>query len=416
MRDLWAATFSRLVRSGGLDQGGQTDGGMLMSRGWSSTDCRIGRLLARVLTRATVVAALTAAAAASVGVASAESGGFSGRHIGQLAGVSCSSADACIAVGSYVPGFDHPEPAVALAYRWNGKRWSRQHSPTGSGAALRAVSCPSAKSCLAVGSAGGQELVERWNGEGWTRQSPPNPASGDLSAVSCSSTNACTAVGSANGSAWAGSWNGSTWTSQSISTLSGSYLDGVNCPSANVCFAVGAKSNGPNAAVLVERWNGSAWSEQNAPSPSPRSGGPHLTSVSCATVRSCTAVGSGGYGVLVEHWNGSRWTRQTAPRSHVNAVLASVSCPSAERCTAVGENNFARGGKALGVLVESWNGKKWSLTKAPNPVFSRGSAALLSVACSSAKSCIAVGAGGDFSDNVEKLIAERWNGRRWHLQ
>ncbi len=387
-----------------------------MSVGRGSASCGMGRVLARVSTRATVVATLTAAIAASAGVASAESGKISGSHIGQLTAVSCSSANACSAVGYYVPGYDHPGPAVALAYRWNGKRWSRQHSPTVSGAGLRAVSCPSAKSCIAVGSAGRRELVERWNGASWTWQPPPSTASGYLSAVSCSSANACTAVGSSNGSAWAGRWNGSAWKSQTISIRPGASLDGVTCPSAKVCFAVGSKSNGPNNAVLVERWNGSAWSEQKAPSPRPRSGGPHLTSVSCPTIRSCTAVGSDGYGVLVEHWNGSSWIRQTAPRSRINAVLEGASCPSTERCIAVGENNFARAGKALGVLVESWNGKKWSLSKAPNPAFSRGLAALLSVSCRSAKACVAVGAGGDFSDNVEKLIAERWNGSRWRLQ
>lgn len=192
----------------------------------------------------------------------------------------------------------------------------------------------------------------------------------------------------------------------------GSYLDGVACPSAKLCFAVGFRSNGSRRAVLVERWNGSAWSDLNAPSPKPRSGGPWLAGVSCPTARFCTAVGSDGYGVLVEHWNGSRWVRQTAPLGYRNAVLEGVSCLSATACMSVGEHNY----HLLGVLAERWNGKRWSLSRAPNPASSRGIAALLSVSCRSAKECIAVGAGGDFGDGVETLIAERWNGSRWHLQ
>jgi hypothetical protein len=378
---------------------------MLMRLCRKSTSCRTGRHPASVLARAALLTTLTAALALSAGVASAESGGLSGSHIGQLTAVSCSSVDACTAVGYDVPGFDHPTPALALAYRWNGKRWATQHLSTGSGAELRGVSCPSAKDCLAVGSAGEGELVERWRGVRWTRQSPSS--TGDLLAISCSSVNGCIAVGST-----ALRWNGSAWKSQAISIPSGAYLDGVACPSAKLCFAVGGKPNGANQAVLVERWNGSDWSEQTAPSPKPKSGGPYLTSVACATVRSCTAVGSDGRGVLVEHWNGSKWIQQTAPRGDTNAVLSGVSCGSATACMAVGEQSV----KPLGVLAESWNGKKWAVSKAPTPASSRGSAVLNSVSCRSAKACFAVGAGGDFSDNVETLIAERWNDCDWRLQ
>ncbi len=387
--------------------------GMFMRFGSRSTGSGVGGVLARVSRRATAAATLTAAVAASAGVASTGSGTLSGSHIGDLYAVSCSSAKACAAVGDYTPGFDHPRPPVALAYRWNGRRWSKQHFPTVSGAGPLAGSCPSAKSCIAVGTYGEQGLVERWNGLRWMRQSAPSSPSGDLLAVSCSSANACTAVGSSNSSAWAWSWNGMAWKSQPISIPSGSYLDGVACPSAKVCFSVGFKSNGPNRAVLVERWNGAAWSEQNAPSPKPRSGGPWLASVSCPTVSSCTAVGSDGYGVLVEHWNGSRWSRQTSPLGYRNAVLDGVSCLSTTVCMAVGERNF----KPLGVLAERWNGKQWSLSHALTPTSSKGQgAALSSVACRSWKVCVAVGASGDFADNVETLLAERWNGSRWHLQ
>lgn len=382
-----------------------------MRRVTKSTGCRFGWLALTVSTRIMVAAALTVAMGA--GVATAGAGMFSGSHIGQLAAVSCSSANGCTAVGDYVPGFDHPQPSVAMAYRYSDGRWARQAPHAGSGAGLRAVACASGKSCLAVGADGAKPVVERWNGSRWMRQSPPEAASGALDGVSCPSPNDCIAVGSSQGSAWAWGWNGSAWRSQPMPIVPGSYLDGVACPSATVCLAVGARSNGPNKAVLVERWNGSAWAEENAPSPEPRSGGPHLAGVSCPTVRSCTAVGSDGFGVLVESWNGSIWTRETAPYGARNAVLSGVSCVSAKRCIAVGQRNF----KPLGVLAERWNGERWSLSNAETPASSHGQgAALLGVSCPSATACVAVGAGGDFADNVETLIAERWNGTRWHLQ
>ena len=181
----------------------------------------VSRLRTRVATRPAVVAALTAAVAGSTGVASASPGTFSGSHIGELAAVSCSSGTTCTAVGDYVPGFDHPQPAVALAYQWDGRRWSGKPFPTVSGAEPRAVSCPSARSCLSVGSYGNQGMVERWDGTSWTSQPPPKTGSDDLLAVSCPSADACTVVGTSNGSAAAWTWNGSAWTSQPISIPSG---------------------------------------------------------------------------------------------------------------------------------------------------------------------------------------------------
>ncbi len=69
----------------------------------------------------------------------------SNRRIkGVLSGVSCASRTACTAVG-------------AVAERWNGKHWSIQN-----GTNLGAVSCPTTKTCIAVGSAGNKGLVERW--------------------------------------------------------------------------------------------------------------------------------------------------------------------------------------------------------------------------------------------------------------
>ncbi len=66
------------------------------------------------------------------------------------------------------------------------------------------MSCPSAAACTAVGSyansAGtGLTLAERWDGTTWSVQTTPNPPGGrafnNLLGVSCPSRVACTAVG-----------------------------------------------------------------------------------------------------------------------------------------------------------------------------------------------------------------------------
>src|SRR6202035_4611038 len=93
---------------------------------------------------------------------------------------------------------------VPLVERWNGTAWSVQASPAGRGGSLAGVSCTSATACTAVGTttnAAGLTagLAEQWNGLSWrnvpTPQIPNSPYA-VLSAVSCSSATACTAVGS----------------------------------------------------------------------------------------------------------------------------------------------------------------------------------------------------------------------------
>ena len=125
-----------------------------------------------------------------------------------LNGVSCTLASACTAVGSTSTG----TTTVTLAERWNGTKWSIQTTPNPAGGSeihLIRVSCTSATACTAAGFYSNATttvtLAERWNGSRWSIQHTPNPAGGSnstLNGVSCASATACTAVG--------GSFNGTT--------------------------------------------------------------------------------------------------------------------------------------------------------------------------------------------------------------
>ena len=112
-----------------------------------------------------------------------------------LSAVSCGSASSCIATGSYITSANAD---VTLAEGWNGRHWSVQHPPDPAGepgSNLLGVSCRSATSCTAVGSAGNNTdtevtLAEHWNGRHWSIQHTPNPAgapSSFLYSVSCTS-------------------------------------------------------------------------------------------------------------------------------------------------------------------------------------------------------------------------------------
>jgi hypothetical protein len=123
--------------------------------------------------------------------------------------VSCTSATACTAIGS---DDNSTGDQVPLAERWDGTTWTIETTPTPIGARstdLGGVSCTSATACTAVGSyystvSTTVALTERWDGSTWTIQTTPTPSgatSSSLSRVSCTSATACTAVGSYTNSA-----------------------------------------------------------------------------------------------------------------------------------------------------------------------------------------------------------------------
>ena len=125
-----------------------------------------------------------------------------GASFSLLGSVSCTSGSACTAIGVY----NNSAGSQTLAERWNGTRWSIQSTPKPAEAknsGFGGVSCTSASACVIVGSytntAGiGLTLAERWNGTRWSIQSTPNPTgakNSGLGGVSCASASACTAMG-----------------------------------------------------------------------------------------------------------------------------------------------------------------------------------------------------------------------------
>jgi hypothetical protein len=270
-----------------------------------------------------------------------------------LNGVSCVSPAACMAVGYYETSSGGES---ALIESWNGTSWSVVPSrhPASSNVILHGVSCVSAAACTAVGSfyhlhSGTIEtFVESWNGATWSVVPSPGPASGGnvLSAVSCVSAAACTAVGydyeaPTLEQTLVESWNGATWSVvPSPNRPQSNDLVGVSCVSATACMAVGSHGDHRVNRALTESWNGATWSLVTSPNP----GTTHdaLVGVSCSLAAACTTVGtySGASVVktLVESWNGTRWSVVPSPTPGSADDLNGVSCASAAACTAVGSN------------------------------------------------------------------------------
>ena len=384
-----------------------------------------------------------------------------------LSGVSCSSASACTAVGSYT---DQAGNAVTLVESWHGSTWRVEHSPSpggsGTSSSLNAISCPSATTCTAVGvkstSSNQTSFAERRQAGRWTIERTPTPRGGSflyLTAVSCSSVDQCAAVGlysdaAGNALAVAELSSGGGWTAEKVR---GSFLAGVSCPSATSCTAAGLtyQANG-GTTTLADTWDGTAWTatvtpdppgavqtELNAVSctgassctavgdsqgvtlaeawhggqqwslePGPALNG-SLNGVACMTARSCIAVGSNSGAALAEQWNGTRWTTMTVPDpgGATNVSLSSVACPAASSCTAVGTYSDSTGGAQA--LAETWDGTTWSIQSIPTPP-TGGFLSLASVSCSAPGACVAVG--GYYDSGVgDQTLAESWNGTAWTI-
>jgi alpha-tubulin suppressor-like RCC1 family protein len=211
------------------------------------------------------------------------------------------------------------------------------------------------------------------------------------------------------------------WTTfPSAGAGSNNSLNGVSCISAKHCVAVGGESGLTQEEALIESWNGSAWSI--IPTPAVPKSGSSLYGVSCVSAKFCMAVGE-QYPVcpcrhpttnLVETWNGRAWSVVPSPRPpgppFKDSLLTGVSCVSVSFCVAVGVA-YPHSGGPSSTLVESWNGSVWSIAPDPNPGISPG---LQDVSCVSIRFCVTV---GNFLETLFSghSLVESWNGTEWSV-
>jgi hypothetical protein len=189
-------------------------------------------------------------------------------------------------------------------------------------------------------------------------------------------------------------------------------LKSVSCPTTTWCMAVGFDVQSSPSLALIEKWDGQTWSSVSSPS-----FGAGITaflqSVSCVSTTSCVAVGStsggSGYATLIETWNGRSWTLAASPNpvGSQQSFLQGVSCLSSTWCTAVGD--YDNGTNYLS-LVESWNGTSWNITASPNAAGGQFDY-LNSISCVSTTWCSAAG----YYDNGSsyQTLIEAWNGAAW---
>jgi hypothetical protein len=320
-----------------------------------------------------------------------------GSLLSQLIGVSCISARACVAVGSY---YVKRSVGGALAEVWNGTAWRLLTTVNPAGATwsqLESVSCSSPQACIAVGNyetdSGSFALAEAWNGSTWKILATPHAAGraeDGLLGVSCSSREACTAVGDSRSGTLAEAWNGSTWkilvTPNPVgpSGQIGDQLTAVVSLSRSDAWAVGGRGAiaAITAGTLIEHWNGTRWTVVS--SPSPGQAGYELTAVAAVSGHDVWAVGAGDVAsqqggtakTVALHWNGTTWKSVATPHPNPYDALNGVtSTPGTSDLWAVGTTTVR---SIQQPLTEHWSGSHWNATPstaAPGQNGSRQSAA-----------------------------------------
>jgi hypothetical protein len=337
---------------------------------------------------------------------------------GALLGVSCTSAKDCMAVGGHLG--TRKGPGASLAERWNGRTWSVVATPQPKGAdgsSLESVTCTSSKNCVAAGgydttSHSVRAMAEHWNGARWSVTPVPVPkgaTSTSLYGTACSSARSCWAGGLAGEDTLVDRWNGQKWSlvsSPSPHPSKPNLLNGLACASASECWAVGYTFPGADSGSLTEGWNGKSWTVVTTPSS--KSG--ELVGVTCARPTSCLAVGIGNnLFALAQRWTGAKWVSTPAPKPSgaSSAQLNAVACASPSACVAVGQ--YAAKGDFL-VLAQRWTGSQWVAATAATP---KGAtvATLSGAACVTASDCWAVGRAESSSSTL--VLVEHWNGKRW---
>jgi hypothetical protein len=195
-----------------------------------------------------------------------------------LAGVSCTSARYCLAVG----GTD--------AYTWNGKRWRSIRGVSGT---FVAVSCEGPNRCAAVGDWANGSLLGWWNGRRWSlirNFEDTDRFTVGLDGVSCSPDRYCTAVsGYFNDYPFSfPDFNEQTWNGGELTWVLG--FNGISCTAKNACVSSAETfdSLGEPLGPVAMVWDGRSWLVDSALLPTPG-----VSSISCVTAAECTMVGSG---------------------------------------------------------------------------------------------------------------------------
>jgi hypothetical protein len=198
-----------------------------------------------------------------------------------------------------------------------------------------------------------------------------------------------------------------------VIALAGVFAAPVSATVAPHAWAFGEWSNGSSLVMLIEKWNGTKWAYEAAPT-IPNTTTQSLKAAVATSATNVWAVGQYATALavnsLIVNWNGSTWSPQVAPHQGAGPnTLYGIAALSASNAWAVGSYLDAQ--HNAHTLILHWNGSKWSVQSSPN----KGGfySELTSVTAISNTNVWAFGYYG--TDTIDKGLALHWNGTKWSL-
>jgi hypothetical protein len=371
--------------------------------------------------------------------------------------LSCSSPVECAMVGFAATNPDRPDVLKPFVSNWTGGVWGDPQFLLGLGDGIfandtdmrfTALSCSATGECVAVGRSGfhcdewycwaNQAFLMVQTGGVWQPAiRVPGLAGLNLgsdsqaTSVSCSSPGNCMVGGFysvMNGTAvevrpfvttstnhvWSEAVSIPGVTPNNIDNLGPEYPRmkvSVSCPTDGTCV-VGGYYSGYNSmfAPFRDRWgfvatgSGNTWTpvftgDLLAPGTTPRIDS-SVTSVSCATATSCTAIGAytteGGRQGFIATLSGSTWTADPLPglaalNTADDATITSVSCVTNGTCALGG--SYLAGSQRHAFVASKVNGAWSDAVAVPqlNSMNLGGMSEVTAVSCSSTGDCSAIG-------------------------
>ena len=236
-------------------------------------------------------------------------------------------------------------------------------------------------------------------------------------------------------------WNGKSWKNVGVTLPKGAKsadLAAVSCKSATSCLVVGdyyksTKGGAPDYPLALI-YNGTSVRPTSAV-PLPK-GATDVTlgDVSCATTRYCVAIGSSepsaginvsdsGPAILIETWNGAKWTLRTIATSVKSEVEPNaVSCATVSFCVLAGALTTLSGADnfTFGLYLGSWNGKTLTRMKGPAEGGANDLVEPGAVSCATPANCGVTGIvlvdPTSSNDNLTiTAFTQIWNGKTWQV-
>jgi len=319
---------------------------------------------------------------------------------------------------------------------------SRMFAPTGASDATayyNSVSCPTPTWCAASGyeqGGSGLPMVATESNGAWSVPAylsvPAGAVSGQVG-VACPAPGDCVAGGAyvtpgertpaiavENSGAWgpltALSLPSGAYPTQPLATLGTPW-----CQSVGNCIDVGSYQIAYlEYAPFYLTESAGAWSPTVGLPPG--SGEPTRAQVSCTSLGNCIVFAGDTYTETAGVWSPPKPFNPALPRGASSYEILSATCPNASTCLAVGfalYGNFGPDDQPVAATTTQTHGTWGALRVLPRPQLSpqlRGSE-LWSISCApNANTCVAVGAGGNYSQlspGYHQPISVTWSNGSW---